>query len=113
MSHCDQIAGDKAALPVRRGQALAQRGLMLARRWSIISQQGDALQGIDDITEAFGLHLPAPDRRDQLLLVRGQLYAAVGQFRRAAEDYRAILDRDPANSAAREALKKLAEPHSS
>ena len=113
ISYCDQIAGDNAAPSDRRGQALAQRGLIHARRWSMISSEPEALQGIHDITEGLRLHAPPTERRHHLLLVRGHLYAVVGQLRRAAEDYRAILDSNPANSAAREALKRLAVPHGS
>lgn len=111
--HCDQIVEDKAAAPDRRGQALAQRGLMYARRWSILSAHPHALQGIADITEGLQLHTPTIARRHDLLIVRAQLYAAVGQLRRAAEDYRAILDRDPTNDAAQQGLRRLGEPHGS
>ena len=70
-------------------------------------------QGIQDITEGLQFYAPPTERKHHLLLVRGHLYAVVGQFKRAAEDYRAILDFNPANRAAWEALKKLTVSHGS
>ena len=79
----------------------------------MIWSEPEALQGIHHFTEGLRLHAPPTERRHHLLLVRGHLYAVVGQLRLAAEDYRAILDSNPANSAARESLKRLAVPHGS
>ena len=106
ISHCNHIVGDNAAAPDRRGQALAQRGLMHAKRWSVISSEADALQGIQDITEGLRLHVPPAERRHQLLLIRGQLFVAFGQYRRAIEDFKAILFADPANNAAQQWMKR-------
>jgi len=100
IAYCDQVIEDKAVPSDRRGQALAQRGLMYARRWSIVVTPAFAVQGIADITEALRLHVPAVERKHQLLLVRAQLYVATGQTRRASRDYTAILDEDPNNTEA-------------
>jgi hypothetical protein len=107
IGHCDQVIEDKATPADRRGQAFAQRGLMHARRWTIVATPAVAVQGIADITEALGLHTPANGRRHQLLLVRAQLYVATGQTRRAAADYGAILKDDPNNTVAKSGRDRL------
>jgi hypothetical protein len=110
ISHCDQVIEDKAAPSERRGQAFAQRGLMYARRWSIMSTPTFATQGAADITEALQLHTPGIERKHHLLLIRGQLYAATGQTRRASSDFSTILSEDPRNTAAQNGLKQLGSP---
>ena len=70
IAHCDQVIEDKAATSVQRGQAYAQRGLMHARRWSIMSTTSFAVQGIGDISEALRLYTPPIARKHQLLIVR-------------------------------------------
>lgn len=110
IAHCDRVVEDKTTPADRRGQAFAQRGLMYARRWSILSTPAFAIQGISDITEAFRLHTPAMQRKHLLLLIRAQLYVGTGQTRRASEDFSAILGEDPANNAAQEGLKRVGAP---
>ena len=113
IAHCDQVIEDKAVPSDRRGQAFAQRGLMYARRWSIVSTIAFAVQGIADITEGLRLHTPAVARKHQLLLIRAQLYVATGQTRRAADDFTAILNEDPTNADARNGLGRLGSPSAS
>jgi hypothetical protein len=110
IAHCDQVVEDKATPSDRRGQAHAQRGLMYARQWSIVSTIGFAVQGVADITEAFRLHTPEIARKHQLLIVRAQLYVATGQNRRASSDFTAVLDEDPTNTDARIGLRRLGSP---
>ena len=107
IAHCDKVVEDQAKPRGQRGQALGQRGLMQARRWTILLTPALAVQAISDITEALALHAPAMPRKHQLLLVRAQLYAATGQSRRAADDYGAILNDDPNNAAARRGRDRL------
>jgi hypothetical protein len=107
IAHCDQIADDMAAPSERRGQAFAQRGLMHARQWAILGRTAYATQGIADITEAFRLHTPSKERKHHLLLIRAQLHVAVGQTRRAAADYAAVLSEDQSNAAARRGQHRL------
>jgi hypothetical protein len=104
---CDKVIEDRTTGPERRGQAYAQRGLMYGRQWSILTTSALAIQGIADITEGLRLHSPLLERRHQLLFARARLYAAIGQNRRAVQDFTAILDEDPKNAAAREALARL------
>jgi hypothetical protein len=89
-----------------RGQALAQRGLLYAKRWSIVETEPDALHGIADITEGLRLYSPDKDKKQHLLNVRGQLYLATGQHKKAADDFKAVLAEAPDNEAARAGLKK-------
>ena len=104
---CSKVIEATATSPDRRAEAFAQRGLMNARRWSILGNgPAFAVQGIADITESLQLRTPPAATRHQLLLVRGQLYAATGQLRRAAADYNAILADDPANSQAQQGLRR-------
>ena len=70
IARCDAVIEDKATPSDRRGQAYAQRGLMQARRWSIVSTTAFAVQGIADISEALRLHTPKIERKHQLLLIR-------------------------------------------
>ena len=107
---CDQVIEDKAAPSTRRGQAYAQRGLMYARRWSLMSTTAFAVQGIANLTEALRLHTPAQERKHQLLHVRARLYVATGQTRRASEDFTAILKEDPKNAEAANGLQQLGSP---
>ena len=51
ISRCEQVIGDAATPREVRGQALGQRGLLYAKRWSIVETEQDALAGIADITE--------------------------------------------------------------
>ena len=53
-----------------------------------------AVQGVADIAEAFRLHTPATARKHQLLIVWAQLNVALGQTRRASEDFTAVLNED-------------------
>ena len=104
---CDQIINDKATPDQRRGEAFAQRGLMYARRWAILSITPLALQGISDLSEALRLHNPPMERRHQLLYFRATLFSGVGQMRRASADYATILVEDPTNTAARIAQERI------
>jgi hypothetical protein len=110
IAFCDQIVADKTAPPQRRGEAYAQRGLMYARQWSVTSNIELAVQGISDLTEAFRLHTPPMARQHQLRITRARLYVAIGQTRRASDDYRAVLNEDPPNAAARTGLERLTRP---
>ena len=110
IARCDAVIEDKATPSDRRGQAYAQRGLMQARRWSIVSTTAFAVQGIADISEALRLHTPPIERKHQLLLIRAQLYAATGQTRRASDDFTAILAEDPNDAAASNGLRRLGQP---
>jgi hypothetical protein len=112
IGHCDKLIEDQATPPARRGEALAQRGLMRARVFTIVATPGPttlamATQSITDITESLRLHSPAMERRHVLLVIRAQLYAATGQTRRAAEDYAAILRDDPNNAEAKRGRDRL------
>jgi hypothetical protein len=110
IAHCDQLIEDKATPSAQRGEAFAQRGLMYARRWSIVSTPALAVQGVADITEALRLHTPAIARKHELLIVRAQLYVAIGQTRRASEDFTAVLNEDAGNAEAQSGLRKLGSP---
>ena len=107
IAHCDQLIEDKTTPSVQRGEAFAQRGLMYARRWSVVSTTAFAVQGVADITEAFRLHTPAIARKHQLLIVRAQLNAALGQTRRASEDFTAVFNEDAGNAEAQRGLRQL------
>jgi hypothetical protein len=109
---CDKVVSDAATKPETRGQALAQRGLGHFRRWAVLETAHDATRGISDITEGLRLHTPVKERRQQLLLIRAQLYAATGQLRRASDDYRLVLSEDPTNDTARTGLRKIGAPES-
>jgi hypothetical protein len=104
------VIEDKATTSVQRGQAYAQRGLMNARRWSVMSTTSFAAQGIGDISEALRLYTPPIARKHQLLVVRAALYVATGQTRRASEDFTAVLNEDSGNIAAQDGLKRLGAP---
>ena len=106
IASCGQIIDDAATPRETRGQALGQRGLLYAKRWSMMEAAPDAQRGIADITEGLRLHTPAKDRTHHLLNIRGQLYLATGQTRRASEDFKAVLDEAPNNDQARAGLKK-------
>ena len=110
IARCDAVIEDKATPSDRRGQAYAQRGLMQARRWSIVSTTAFAVQGIADISEALRLHTPPIERKHQLLLVRARLYAATGQTRHASDDFTGILADDPNNAQASNGLRRLGQP---
>ena len=69
IAHCDKVIDDKTTPPQRRGEALAQRGLMYARRWAVVAGPGFAIQGIRDITDSLVLHTPPVARRHQLLTI--------------------------------------------
>ena len=107
---CDRIINDVSATGETRGQALAQRGHAAFRRWAVLETVPDATRGIADITESLRLHTPGPERKQQLLLIRARLYAAAGQLRRAADDYRLVLSEDPSNDTARLGLRKIGAP---
>jgi len=106
ISRCEQMIGDAASSRDLRGQALAQRGLLYAKRWSIVETEQDALAGIADITEGIRLYNPEKAKKQHLLNVRGQLYLATGQHKKAADDFRAVLAEAPDNESARAGLKK-------
>jgi hypothetical protein len=110
IARCDEMIEDKATPSDRRGQAYAQRGLMQAHRWSIVSTIAFAVQGIADITESLRLHTPPIERMHQLLLVRARLYVATGQTRRASDDFTAILAEDPNDAEASNGLRRLGQP---
>jgi hypothetical protein len=110
IARCDAVIEDKATPSDRRGQAYAQRGLMQAHRWSIVSTTAFAVQGIADITESLRLHTPPIERKHQLLLVRARLYVATGQTRRASEDFTAILAEDPNDAEASKGIRRLGQP---
>jgi hypothetical protein len=104
---CDQIIDDAAAPRELRGQALGQRGLLHAKRWSIVETAQDANQGIADITEALRFHTPEKARKHHFLIIRGQLYLATAQLKRAADDFKTVLAEAPDNDAARAGLRKI------
>jgi tetratricopeptide (TPR) repeat protein len=106
ISRCEQVIGDAAASQDMRGQALAQRGLLYAKRWSIVETEQDALRGIADITEGIRLHNPEKAKKQHLMNVRGQLYLATGQHKKAADDFKAVLAEAPDNESARAGLRK-------
>ena len=106
ISRCEQVIGDAASSRDLRGQALAQRGLLYAKRWSIVEVEQDALAGIADITEGLRLHNPDKAKKQHLINVRGQLYLATGQHKKAADDFKAVLAEAPDNEAARAGLRK-------
>src|SRR5476651_2313201 len=62
ISRCEQVIGDAASSQDLRGQAFGQRGLLYAKRWSIVEVAQDALAGIADITEGLRLHNPEKAR---------------------------------------------------
>jgi cytochrome c-type biogenesis protein CcmH/NrfG len=80
---------------------------MYARRWSIIQEKQDAVRGIEDITEGFRLQSPPVERRNVLLLIRAQLYAATERASQAADDYRTVLETDPKNRSALHGLAQI------
>jgi hypothetical protein len=107
IASCGQIIDDAATPRETRGQALGQRGLLYAKRWSIVEALPDAQRGIADITEGLRQHTPGKDRRHHLLNIRGQLYLATGQTRSAADDFKAVLAEAPNNDQARAGVKKI------
>jgi hypothetical protein len=112
IGQCDKLIEDQATPPTRRGEALAQRGLMRAHMFTIVATPGQATlamatQGIADITESLRLHTPAMARRNLLLVIRAQLYIATGQTRRASDDFSAVLGDDPDNAAAKRGRDRL------
>ncbi len=109
-SLCDQIIKEKSASPATRGAALAQRGLIYARQWRITERLPQAVEAIADITEGLRLHAPDKDRKLLLLIVRAQLYVTVGQTRRAADDYLAVLAENPDDAVAKAGLARLGPP---
>ena len=82
ISRCEQVIGDAASSRDLRGQALAQRGLLYAKRWSIVEVEQDALHGIADITEGIRFHNPEKARKQHLLNVRGSFYLATEHKKR-------------------------------
>ena len=106
IASCAQIIDDAATPRETRGQALGQRGLLYAKRWSMMEALPDAQRGIADITEGLRQHTPAQDRKRHLLNIRGQLYLATGQTRRASDDFKAVLAEAPDDDQARAGLKK-------
>jgi hypothetical protein len=106
ISRCEQVVGDAAASRDLRGQALGQRGLLYAKRWSLVENGQDALAGIADITEGLRLHNPEKHRKQHFLNIRGQLYLATGQHKKAADDFKAVLAEAPDNDMARAGLRK-------
>src|SRR3954447_13701882 len=106
ISRCEQVIGDSATPREMRGQAFGQRGLLYAKRWSIVEAEQEALAGIADITEGLRLHNPDKARRQHFLNIRGQLYVATGQHKKAADDFKAVLAEAPDNELARAGLKK-------
>ena len=106
IASCGQIIDDAATPRETRGQALGQRGLLYAKRWSIVEALPDAQHGIADITEGLRQHSPAKDRKHHFLNIRGQLYLATGQTRRASDDFKTVLAEAPDNDQARAGLKK-------
>jgi tetratricopeptide (TPR) repeat protein len=110
IARCEQVIGDAASSRDLRGQAFAQRGLLYAKRWSIVETEQDAVQGITDITEGLRLHNPEKAKKQHFLNIRGQLYLATGQRKKAADDFKAILAEAPDNETARAGLKKTGTP---
>jgi tetratricopeptide (TPR) repeat protein len=106
ITRCEQVIGDAATPREVRGQALGQRGLLYAKRWSIVEAESDAVQGIADITEGLRAHNPEKARKQHLLNIRGQLYLATSQHKKAADDFKAVLAEAPDNESARAGLKK-------
>jgi len=106
ISSCEQVIGDAASSRNLRGRALGQRGLLYAKRWSIVETEHDALQGIADITEGLRLHNPEKAKKQHFLNVRGQLYLATAQLKKAAGDFKAVLADAPDNESARAGLRK-------
>jgi len=107
ISRCEQVIGDAASSRDLRGKALAQRGLLYAKRWSIVEVEQDALAGIADITEGLRLHNPDKAKKQHFINVRGQLYLATGQHKKAADDFKAVLAEAPNNDQARAGVKKI------
>jgi hypothetical protein len=66
ISRCEQVIGDAASSRDLRGQALGQRGLLYAKRWSIVEVEQDALAGIADITEGLVSTIPKRTRSNTL-----------------------------------------------
>jgi len=110
IANCTRSINDRTATPPMRGEALGQRGLLYARRWSIAQSQQDASNGIADISEGLRLYTPTDARLHQLLLIRAQLHVGTGQTAKAVADYRAVLAIAPNDLAARLALRRLGEP---
>jgi hypothetical protein len=106
IASCGQIIDDAATPRDMRGQALGQRGLLYAKRWSMMNALPDAQRGIADISEGLRQYTPTPDRKHHLLNIRGQLYLATGQTRRASDDFKAVLAEAPDDDQARAGLKK-------
>jgi hypothetical protein len=107
---CTLIIDDQAITSKARGEALSQRGLLHARRWTAVEIPQEASQGIADISEGLRLYTPPEERRHLLLIIRAQLYVATGQTRRASDDYRTVLNADPNNAVARAGLRRLGQP---
>ena len=106
---CSRIVDDPSSAAAARGRAFGQRGLLHGRRWALVESSADALHGIADISEGFRLDRPDRERRQQLLLVRAKLHEAIGQFDKAFGDFRAVLQDDPGNDAARAGLRRLGQ----
>lgn len=106
---CTAIVTNDSQIIRMRADALAQRGILYARRWAFTDDRRDAFRGITDLSEALGLADFALGKRIILLKWRGQIYEAIGQRPQAADDFRAVLVISPRDEAAQSALKRLGE----
>ena len=107
---CTAIITNESKIPRMRTDALAQRGLLYARRWTFTDDRRDAFRSISDLSDALGLaDFASEGKRIILLMRRGQVYEVLGQRPQAADDFRAVLMISPRHEAAQSALKRLGE----
>ena len=110
ISACTAIIANESQIPRMRADALAQRGLFYARRWTFTDDRRDAFRGITDLSDALGLaDFASEGKRIILLMRRGQVYEALGRRPQATDDFRAVLMISPRDEAAQSALKRLGE----
>ena len=107
---CTALINDRSVHESVRAELFAQRGTLHARRWRLTDSSQDAGRGISDISEALSFNSLRQHRRQVLLTWRGEIFEAMGQKARAADDFRAVLAIAPTDGAARAALRRLDAP---
>ena len=107
---CSAVMTDKSLPALIFAETVAQRGILYARRWRLTDLVQDAHRGIADISEGLRFNIFKDEKRQQLLIWRGELYEATGQALKASDDFRAVLRIDPSDETAKAALRRLDAP---
>ena len=107
---CTVLINDHSVRESARPELFAQRGTLHARRWRLTDSSQDASLGIADLSEALSFNSLRNDRRQLLLTWRGEIFEALRQDAKAADDFRAVLSIAPTDEKARAALRRLDIP---